>query len=52
MEKMRSLKEEMEGKLFFSRQTRHISFVNIMNKVHFPTLYLYSAILFPAKEEV
>ena len=52
MEKTRSLKEEMEGKLFFSRQSRHISFVNILNKVLFPTLYLYSAILFPAKEEV
>ena len=41
MEKTRSVKEEMEGKLFISRQSRHISFVFIMIKVPFPTLYLY-----------
>ena len=29
--------------LFISRQSRHISFVIIMNKVLFPTLYLYLA---------
>ena len=43
MEKTRSVKEEMEGKLFIYRQSRHISFVTIMNKVLFPTLYLYLA---------
>ena len=43
MEKTRSVKEEMEGKLFISRQSRHIFFVMIMIKVLFPTLYLYLA---------
>ena len=43
MEKTRSVKEEMEGKLFISRQSRHISFVIIMIKLLFPTLYLYLA---------
>ena len=43
MEKTRSVKEEMEGKLFISRQSRHISFVIIMIKVLFPTLYFYLA---------
>ena len=43
MEKTRSVKEEMEGKLFISRQSRHISFVVIMIKVLFTTLYLYLA---------
>ena len=43
MEKTRSVKEEMEGKLFISRQSRHISFVIIRIKVLFPTLYLYLA---------
>ena len=43
VEKTRSVKEEMEGKLFISRQSRHISFVIIMLKVLFPTLYLYLA---------
>ena len=38
MEKTRSVKEEMEGKLFISRQSPHISFVIIMIKVLFPTL--------------
>ena len=37
MEKTRSVKEEMEGKMFISRQSRHISFVIIMIKVLFPT---------------
>ena len=41
MEKTRSVKEEMEGKLFISRQSRHISFEIIMIKVLFDTLYLY-----------
>ena len=40
MEKTRYVKEEMEGKLFISRQSRHISFVIIMIEVLFPTLYL------------
>ena len=43
MEKTRSVKEEMEGKLFISRQSRHISFDFIMIKVLFPTLYLHLA---------
>ena len=43
MEKTRSVKEEMKVKLFISRQSRHISFVIIMIKVLFPTLYLYLA---------
>ena len=43
MDKTRSVKEELERKLFISRQSRHISFVNIMIKVLFPTLYLYLA---------
>ena len=43
MEKTRSVKEEMEGKLFISRQSRHISFVIIMIKVLFPILYLHLA---------
>ena len=30
MEKTRSVKEEMDGKVFISRQSRHISFVIIM----------------------
>ena len=41
MEKTRSVKEEVEGKLFISRQSRHISFAIIMIKVLFPTLYFY-----------
>ena len=40
MENTRSLKWEMDGKVFISRQSRHISFVIIMNKVLFRTLYL------------
>ena len=43
MEKTRSVKEEMEGNLFISRQSRHIFFVIIMIKALFPTLYLYLA---------
>ena len=38
MEKMRSVKEEMDGKMFISRQSRHISFVIIMIKILFATL--------------
>ena len=33
MEKTRSVKEEMEGNVFISRQSRHIFFVIIMIKV-------------------
>ena len=43
MEKTRSVKEEMEGKLFISRQSRHVSFVFVMIKVLFPILCLYLA---------
>ena len=54
MEKTGFAKEEMEGLVFISRQSRHISFVIIMIKVLFPTLYLYMACkqLFPAKEKL
>ena len=54
METTRSVKEEMEGKLFISRQSPHISFVNIMVKVIFPTLYLYLAckqLCFPPRKK-
>ena len=40
MEKTLSVKEEMNGKMFISRQSRHISFVIIIIKVLFPSLYL------------
>ena len=43
MQQTLSVKEEMEGKLFISRQSRHISFVIIMIKVLLLTLYLYLA---------
>ena len=43
MEKTWSVKEEMEGNVFISRQSRHIFFEIIMIKVLFPTLYLYLA---------
>ena len=43
MEKTQSVKEEMEGNVFISRQSRHIFFEIIMIKVLFPTLYIYSA---------
>ena len=36
MEKTRSMKEEMDGKLFVSGQSRHFSFVNSMIKALFP----------------
>ena len=39
METTWSVKEKMEGSLFISRHSRHISFVFIMIKVLFPTLY-------------
>ena len=53
MKKMQSVKEEMEGKVFISLQSRHISFVFIMIKVLFPTLYLYLAckhLSFPSRK--
>ena len=40
MEKTRSVKEEMDGEVFITRQSWHISFVIIMIKVLFLTLYL------------
>ena len=43
MEKTRSVREERDGKVFISRQSRHKSFVFIMIKVPFPPLYLYLA---------
>ena len=43
MEKTRSVKEGMEGKVFISRQGRHVSFVINTIKVLSPTLYLYLA---------
>ena len=39
MEKARSVKEELNGKVFISRQSRHISFEITTIKVFFPTLY-------------
>ena len=36
MEKMRSMNEEMDGKVFISRQGRHFAFVNIMVEILFP----------------
>ena len=40
MEKTGSIEEEMVRKLFISRQSRHISFVNFLIKVLLPILYL------------
>ena len=39
MEKTRSVKEEMDGMVFISRQSWHISSVILMIKVLFPSLY-------------
>ena len=36
MEKTRSTKEEMDGDVFISRQSRHFSFIDKMIKVLFP----------------
>ena len=36
IEKMRSMKEEMDGEVFISRQSRHFSFLDKMIKVLFP----------------
>ena len=41
MEKMRPVKEEMDREVFSSRQSRHISFVNELNRVLFTSLYHY-----------
>ena len=40
MDKTRSAKEEMDGMLILSRQSRHISFVIIIIRAFFPTFYL------------
>ena len=41
MEKSRSVREEMDGKVFISRQSRHLfPLINIMIQVLFPYLYL------------
>ena len=40
METTQLLRKEMEGKVFLSRQSRHLSFVGNIIKVLFPTLYL------------
>ena len=55
MEKTRSVKEEMDGKMFISRQSQHISFVIVMSEVLFPTLYFYlvcKQFCFPPKKKV
>ena len=52
-EKTRSIKEEMDGKVFISRQSRHLSFVFIMIEVLFPTLFLdlaYKQLSFPPRK--
>ena len=36
MEKTRSMKEEMDGEVFISRQSRHFAFIDNMIKVFFP----------------
>ena len=38
-----SVKEEVDGEVFISPQSRHISFVFMMIKVLFPTLYIHLA---------
>ena len=40
MEKTRSMKEEMDGEMFISRQSRHFFFLDNMIKVLFPTCKL------------
>ena len=40
MEKTRSMKEEMDGKVFNSCQSRHFSILDSMNKVVFPICIL------------
>ena len=36
MEKTRSVKKEMDGEVFISRQSRHFPFIDNMNKIFFP----------------
>ena len=40
MERTQSIKEEMDGKVFNSRQSRHLSFLFILIKIIFPTFYI------------
>ena len=40
MEKMRFAKEEMDGEVFISRQSRRFSFIDIIFKVLFPVCTL------------
>ena len=40
MENTRPMREEMDGKVFISRQTWHFSFADNMIKVFIPTSYL------------
>ena len=53
MEKVRSMKEEKDGQVFISRQSRHCCFIDIMIKVFFPIRTLNWRVnnLFPAKEK-
>ena len=50
LEKMGSMRKEMDGGVFMSRQSRHFSFVTNMVKLLFPTLHLDLAckqVIFP-----
>ena len=40
MKKTRSMKEEMDGEVFISRQSRHFSFIDNMIKETFPIFTL------------
>ena len=40
MEKTRSMREEMDGQVFISRQSQHFSFIDDMIKVLFPIFTL------------
>ena len=54
MEKTRSVKEEMDGMVFISRQSHHNSFVINMIKVLIPILYLnltYKQLCFPPRKK-
>ena len=54
MERTRSMKEKMVREVFISRQSRHFSFMDNLNKVLFPicTLNWRVNIMFPSKEKV
>ena len=54
MEKTRSMKKEMDGEVFISRQGRHFPFIDNMIKVVFPicTLIWRVNIYVSAKEKV